>query len=213
MAFLPFPAALKNGTAVLIREVTQDDRHLLEIGFAHLSARTKYFRFLGAHKNLSELELDRFTATNAADHVAIGAVLTGTAEPEPIGIARYIQLPDQPHVAEIAITITDTYQHLGLGSLLLGVLGKFAQHSGITDFTALVHRENVAMLGMLGHFGDGKTSLNGSEIEVRFPVPTGFDQSSAPSWQKNLKFKGPDQPALVWEDEGGAILKPFTWQQ
>lgn len=213
MNFPPFSAALKNGTPVLIRGVTQDDRHLLEIGFEHLSARAKYFRFLGAHKNLSERELDKFTATNEPDHVAIGALLTGTPEPEPIGIARYIRLPDQQHVAEIAITIADSEQRQGLGSLLLGVLAKFAQRNGITEFNALVHRENTAMLGLLGHFEGAKMSFSGTEIDVRFPVSLDSDQQAAASWHENLKFNGPNQPASVWEDDGGAILKLFAGQE
>ncbi|WP_212751954.1 GNAT family N-acetyltransferase [Roseovarius arcticus] len=166
--------------------MTQNDRHLLEIGLEHLSARAKYFRFLGAHKDLSQKELDKFTATNTPDHVAVGALLTGTDEPQPIGIARFIRLPDQPNIAEIAITISDKYQHLGLGSLLLGVLAKFAQQGGITAFNALVHSENTAMLGLLGHFDCAQTSLGGTEIDVIFPVPTDLDQPAAPAWRENL---------------------------
>lgn len=178
MNFPPFSATLLNGTSVLIREVTQDDRHLLEIGFEHLSARAKYFRFLGAHKNLSEKELDKFAATNEPDHVAVGAILNNTAEPEPVGIARYIRLTRQQHVAEIAITIADSYQRQGLGSLLLGVLAKFAERHFITEFNALVHSENTAMLGMLGHFDGAKTSLGASEIDIRIPVSELFDGAS-----------------------------------
>jgi RimJ/RimL family protein N-acetyltransferase len=177
----PFSATLKDGTSVLVREVTQEDRHLLQIGFAHLSDRAKYFRFLGGHNHLTEKELDRFTATNCPDHVAVGAVLTRGSGREPIGIARYVRLPGQRGVTEIAITIADQYQHQGLGSLLLGVLAKFAQHNGITEFNALVHRENRAMLGLLGHFDGAKTSLGGAEINVRFPVSLNCDQPAAPS--------------------------------
>lgn len=170
MKLKSFPATLKNGTSVLIREVTRDDRHLLQIGFQHLSDRAKYFRFLGAHKNLSERELDKFTATNGPDHVAVGALLNGGPIPEPIGIARYIRLPDQNHIAEIAITIADSHQHQGLGSLLLGVLAKFAQLDGISEFNALVHNENTAMLGLLNQFRGAQTALGGVNIEVRIPV-------------------------------------------
>jgi RimJ/RimL family protein N-acetyltransferase len=186
MIFPPFSAALANGTSILIREVTQDDRHLLETGFADLSTRAKHFRFMGAHKKLSEMELDTFTATNEPDHVAIGALLAGTAEPEPIGIARYIQLPDQQQIAEIAITIADSYQHQGLGSLLLRVLAKFARQNGITEFYALVHKENTGMLRLLDRFGGTKTLLGGSEIDARFSVSAlltaqaNLDQSNAP---------------------------------
>lgn len=97
MKLTPFPTPLKNGVSVLVRDVTSTDRHLLEIGFAHLSGRARYFRFLGAHTPLTEKELDRITAANDPDHVAAGALLRCRTIPEPIGIARYIRLPDQKH--------------------------------------------------------------------------------------------------------------------
>ncbi len=132
MKLSPFPATLKNGASVVIREVTPQDRHLLEIGFANLSDRAKYFRFLGAHKYLSEKELDGFTAQNDPDHIAVGALLEGSSRPEPIGIARYIRIPDQRLLAEIAVTIVDSHQHQGLAGILLGVLAKFAKAAGVT---------------------------------------------------------------------------------
>ena len=187
MKLTPFPANLKNGTSVLVREVTQEDRHLLQIGFEHLSEQAKYFRFLGVHKNLTAAELDKFTASNGPDHFAVGALVEGTAAPEPVGIARYIRLPDQNHVAEIAITIADSHQHQGLGSLLLGVLAKFARLGGITEFNALVHSENTAMLGLLSQLGSTQTSLGGAEIEVRVPVSGNSAELSLSSVGRTFK--------------------------
>ena len=234
MKLTPFPTTLKNGASVLVREVTSTDRHLLEIGFAHLSDRARYFRFLGAHKNLSEKELDRFTAINGPDHVAVGALLRDGPIPEPIGIARYIRLPDQKHVAEIAITIADQYQHQRLGSLLLGVLSKFARQGRITEFNALIHSENTAMLGLLDQFGGVPTALGGEDIEVTFPVSAisvQVPKSTADNHETlggaaraiinrtpaklrrlvNFHSELPDiigsgQPTSVWENEGGAIV-------
>lgn len=170
MKLTPFSVTLKNGTSVFIREVTQQDRHLLQIGFEHLSDQSKYFQFLAARRNLTTAELDKFTAPNDPDHVAVGALVEGSAIPEPVGIARYIRLFDQNHVAEIAITITDDYHHQGLGIILLGVLAKFARLDGITEFSALVHKENTAMRGLLGQLGGTQVALGGAEIEVNFPI-------------------------------------------
>lgn len=234
MKLIPFPTILKNGVSVLVREVTPADRRLLEIGFAHLSDRARYFRFLGAHNTLSEKELDKFTAANDPDHVAVGALLIDGPIPNPIGIARYIRLPDQKHIAEIAVTIADSHQHQGLGSLLLGVLAEFAKRDGITKFNALVHSENTAMLGLLDQFCGTQTALGGEDIEVTFPVSaisvqvpnstpykceTPSEAASAIINRTSAKLRrfanlhpqlpgiiGPDQPTSVWENEGGAIV-------
>lgn len=234
MRHAPFKTTLKNGAPVLVREVTPADRHLLEIGFAHLSGRARYFRFLGAHKNLTEKELDRFTATNDPDHVAVGALLGDGPIQEPIGIARYIRLPDQKHIAEIAVTIADIHQRQGLGNLLLGVLAEFAKRGGITEFNALVHSENTEMLGLLDQFGGTQTALDGEDIEVTFPVSAisvPVSKSSAAKREtlggaarkivrltsaklhrfvnvppETAEIAAPDQPTSAWENEGGAIV-------
>lgn len=234
MKLIPFPTILKNGVSVLVREVTPADRRLLEIGFAHLSDRARYFRFLGTHKNLTEKELDRFTATNDPDHVAVGALLGDGPIQEPIGIARYIRLPDQKHIAEIAVTIADSHQHQGLGNLLLEVLAEFAKRGGITEFNALVHSENTEMLGLLDQFGGTQTALGGEDIAVTFPVSAisvSISKSSAAKHEtlggaarkiikltsaklhrfvnmplEMAEISAPDQPTSVWENEGGAIV-------
>jgi hypothetical protein len=77
---------------------------LLILVIEHLSVRAKYFRFRDAHKkNLSERELDRFTATNAPDHVAVGTLLIGTADPEPDGIGEFIVLVHRESTAMLGL--------------------------------------------------------------------------------------------------------------
>ncbi len=135
MQLIPFCATLNDSTSVLIRPVTQADRHLLEVGFDLLSEQARYFRFLSSRHDLTPAELDSFTAENTSEHVAIGALITDTSPPEPVGIARYIRLRNQPHVAEIAITIVDRHHHQGLGRLFFGVLCKYARQNGILNST------------------------------------------------------------------------------
>jgi RimJ/RimL family protein N-acetyltransferase len=166
----PFSVTLKNGVSALVREVTPDDRLLLLSGFEHLSAQSKYFRFLSAGHSLSAAELDAFTAPNDADHVAIGALIDNTVTPEPVGIARYIRLPGQDQAAEFAITIANSHQRQGLGSLLLGVLAKMARLNGISEFNALVHSENVSMLRLLSQLGGTRVRLSSTEIELKIPL-------------------------------------------
>ena len=188
MKLTPFPATLKNGQSVLVREVTPEDRNLLEIGYDHLSDQSRYFRFLAARDDLTATELDIFTSSNGPDHVAIGALVEGSPEPEPIGIARYVRLPDLKHTAEIAITIADSHQRQGLGSLFLGVLAKFAQINGISEFYALVHQNNIAMLRLLRQLGGTQSPLDGTEVEVRIPILSDTKQDLPSSVGKAFKL-------------------------
>lgn len=170
MHLIPFEVTLRTGRKATVRDVGPDDRHLLEIGFHHLSKKSRHFRFLSAHPRLAQAEITQFTASNSADHVAIGAVIQGDSEPIPLGIARYVRLASEGEVAESAVTIADDYQGMGLGSLLLGTLAKYAVYNGISEFSGLVLRENVPMLGLCKQIGNGAIQLDEPEVEVSIPL-------------------------------------------
>lgn len=162
---IPFETTLKNSIAVQIRAIGPDDRHLLSEGFEKLSSESRYMRFLGAHSSLTEAELDAFTAPNNLDHFAIGAM----HGPHPVATARFAVLND-PQTAELAITIIDDYQAIGLGKVLLHTLAAVARAQGITDFLALVHSENQSMRNLLAHFGATRIRMDGSEQEMRLDL-------------------------------------------
>lgn len=181
MKLIPFSIALRNAQTASIREVGPSDRDLLTSGFEHLSDQSRYFRFLAAHSKLSGKELTNFTAMNDKNHVAIGAVVEAGSEVVPLGIARFIRLEKQHDVAEFAITIVDEYQGLGLGSLLLGVLAKWAVLDGVSNFTALVHPENDKMRGVLDRLGCEYDRLGDTEFEYRLPLFENADDYPASS--------------------------------
>ena len=76
----PPPAArgktvvLRDGSAVLIRQVQSADAPLLADGFARLSDASRQMRFLTKKKELSPAELRYFTDVDHHDHEALGAL-------------------------------------------------------------------------------------------------------------------------------------------
>ena len=149
----PPPAArgktvvLRDGSAVLIRQVQSADTPLLADGFARLSAQSRQMRFLTIKKELSPAELRYFTDVDHHDHEALGAL--DHAGGRGVGIARYIRDAQDPHAAEIAVTIVDDWQGRGLGTELLAQLSDRARQEGIRCFTALVAEDNKAIAGLL----------------------------------------------------------------
>ena len=111
------PVVLRDGSAVLIRQVRSTDAALLADGFARLSAASRQMRFLGVKKELSAAELRYFTDVDHHDHEALGAL--DLAGGHGVGIARYVRDADDPQAAEIAVTIVDDWQGRGLGTELL----------------------------------------------------------------------------------------------
>ena len=160
-----FTVTLRNGKTVLIRPVTKADKHLLEIGFEHLSERSRYFRFLRPIKRLSDKELDYFTDVRGPDHFAVAALDVSSASSDPAGIGRYVRLDPETEKAEFAITVVDSHQGAGLGSLLFGTLAHHAVGNGIAEFIGLVHRENKPMLRLLSELDANVVQLDAFEEE------------------------------------------------
>ena len=111
---------LRDGSAVLIRQVRSTDAPLLADGFARLSTRSRWMRLLGTKTTLSAAELRYFTEVDHHDHEAIGAL--SAADGRGVGLARYVRDADDPQAAEIAVTVVDDWQGRGLGTELLSWL-------------------------------------------------------------------------------------------
>jgi RimJ/RimL family protein N-acetyltransferase len=142
---------LRDGSAVLIRPVRRTDTSLLTDGFARLSERSRWTRFLGRKNTLTEADLRYFTDVDHHDHEALGALdhVRGGG----VGIARYVRDREDRHAAEIAVTIVDDWQGRGLGTELLAQLSDRACQEGIRRFTAVVAADNAAANGLLRNSG------------------------------------------------------------
>jgi len=145
------PVVLRDGSAVLIRQVNSTDTALLADGFARLSAASRQMRFLGVKKELPAAELRCFTDAGHHDHEALAAL--DRAGGQGVGIARYIRDADDPQAAEIAVTIIDDWQSRGLATELLARLSGCARSEGIRRFTALSDAGNVAVAALLRNAG------------------------------------------------------------
>jgi len=145
------PAVLRDGSAVLIRQVRSTDAPLLADGFAQLSPRSRWMRFLSPKTTLSAAELRYYTEVDHHDHEAIGAL--SAADGRGVGIARYVRDADDPQAAEIAVTIVDDWQGRRLGTELLSRLSDQARQAGIHRFTALADVENAAVAGLARKLG------------------------------------------------------------
>jgi GNAT superfamily N-acetyltransferase len=116
--------------------------------------------------------------------IALDSVVHG----EPAnGVARCIRLSAEPYTAEVAISVLDSCQGCGLGTLLLGVLCKAAADQGIRTFRAYVHGDNNAMLRIFRDLGASIVSLESAAYQVDIPVPK--DPSLWPDTPAGTVFK------------------------
>lgn len=144
---------LRDGTRVVLRPIVPEDRERLAEGLRRLSARSRRLRFHGAVGELSDEQLRYLTEVDQVDHVAWVALDRDHPESPGIGVARFVRVPEEPHVAEAAITVADEYQGRGAGTLLLGLLAGVARRNGVTVFRNYVMADNDAMLQLFEELG------------------------------------------------------------
>jgi RimJ/RimL family protein N-acetyltransferase len=178
-------ATLRDGTRVLLRESRAEDGPLVRLGFAQLSDRSRQFRFLRAMPRLTDDDLS-FLA-DSGDNEAIGALDLGPQPPAPVGLARYVRLPGRADTAELAVTVIDSHQRRGLGTLLFGCLAWQAERSGLRCFVALVHVRNDAMRRLLVDLGGiVDEDLEG---ELQYLLPLHLDAADYPSTAAGDAFR------------------------
>jgi len=178
-------ATLRDGTRVILREARPEDAPLVRLGFDQLSDRSRQFRFLRAMPRLSEDDLSFLAGADGNE--VIGALGLGAEPPEPLGMARYVRLPGRPDTAELAITVIDTHQGRGLGTLLFGCLAWQAERSGLTGFVALVHHGNRQMRSLLDDLGAVVEEDLGGELQYLLPLPA--DPSGFPATPAGDAFR------------------------
>ena len=128
------------------------DKNILLEGFKKLSSQSIYNRFHAAKLELSREELDYFLNIDNYHHLAIGVVEKIQNKKYGVGLIRYIRNLDKPAEAEVAITVVDAYQNLGLGTKLYKKISLSAKENGITTFTHDVLAQNRHMLQLLKKF-------------------------------------------------------------
>ena len=136
---------------MLVRAVRPDDGPSLAEAYDQLSQTSRYRRFFTGKPHLSEQSLAYFTDVDHRGHEALVVVVPGSGQL--VGVARYIRIPGQPDQAEVAITVLDSWQRRGLGTVLLRELAQRAAEEGIRYFVAEILAENRPMVTLAQRLG------------------------------------------------------------
>lgn len=156
-----FTVALSDDELFDFRPVRQDDWKILQDGMSALSSHSRYLRFFSYISRLSDAQLHYFTEVDQHDHVAWIALAHNQTEHPGVGIVRFIRMPNQPGIAEFAVTVIDNYQHRGLGTILMAVLYRLANIQDIQILRGFVLPENKVMVDWLGRLGAVNRYENG----------------------------------------------------
>lgn len=154
----PYPSqlvqsiTLRDGTRVMVRPIRPNDRQIEAEFVQKLSNESKYFRFMGALRELNDAMLNRFTQIDYDNEMALIAVVSENGLETEIGVARYIVNADGIS-CEFAVAVADAWQHRGLGSILVSSLVDAAGARGLQSMDGIVMAGNHKMLGLMHALG------------------------------------------------------------
>ena len=166
----PTTARLDDGRPVYVRPLRATDVTMLQSGLERLSPDSRFQRFMSAMPNLSETQARYFADVDGVNHVAFGATDPANEvdddNPEGLGIgtARYIRSRRDPSTADLAVTVVDDYQRLGLGGILLDRLLGHARHNDVRTLTATMFTENRAIRALLESRGFTITTTDDAAV-------------------------------------------------
>jgi acetyltransferase len=132
-------------TRVTVRPTLPQDIDLQRAFFRGLSPRARCNRFLTPMPELPETLVENFANIDYSRHLALLAEVFEDGCERMIAEARYVIDACEPAVCEFAIAITDAWQGLGLGGLLLARLEEQAARIGVRRMTAETLAVNRAM--------------------------------------------------------------------
>jgi RimJ/RimL family protein N-acetyltransferase len=162
-------ARLPDGTPLLLRPISPDDKALLARGLSELSELSIQRRFLSPKPHFTSAELRYLTEVDGNDHVAFVAQRPGECY-RILGVARWVRLPEDNEIAEIAIVVADDWQGRGVGSLLAEAVAEEARNRGIRRFSATILSDNVParrlMAKLAGHLDRRPGTQGASELII-----------------------------------------------
>lgn len=133
------------GQAVTIRPIRRSDTAMEAAFIRKLSLETKHYRFFGAVKELSATEIQRLCSIDGPHDMAFVATVQDADSEIEIGVCRYAPDSKADDVREMALTISDEWQHTDLGKVLGGHLISAARQFGVRQLYSLELADNTSM--------------------------------------------------------------------
>ena len=158
LAILPYPSRYKQlwplpkGGEYTLRPIRPDDAQMMQDFVQHLSAESRYMRFVSHNKELTPTMLSRMTLIDYDREMALVAVQNDNDTERIIGMSQYITNPDRAS-CEFSLVVADDFGGQGLGSRLMLSIMEEARDKGLQEIDGLVLANNAGMLALMRKLG------------------------------------------------------------
>ena len=132
--------------------VRPDNKKQISEGLREMSPESIRNRFLGSKRAFTEKELQYLTSLDGINHYAFGIEEREKLK-RGVAIIRLVRSSHSESEAEVAITIIDEYQRMGLGAALLNIIILAALERKITKLSFTFLPENTGIVKLINSIG------------------------------------------------------------
>jgi acetyltransferase len=154
----PHPILLPGNECLILRTIQPQDAEGLQAYVRGLSSESRRNRFLGTLGELAPTRLDDLIRMRGPRQVVLLALTQIGSKLQTVAEAMLVVATDSER-GEIALSVTDTWQHRGLGTVLTRHLEARARRVGVRYLFGDVLRTNTAMKGLARKTGYSVRSL------------------------------------------------------
>lgn len=143
---------LNDGSRVVIRPITPADAELERDYIERLSPASRWQRFLSQMKHPTPELIRQLTDVDQINHVALMAIVNENGRQQAIGVARYA-VDAGGDSAECALSVADSWQNRGLGTVLMNHLVDIAHAQKIQKLYSIDSAENFRIQNLVRRLG------------------------------------------------------------
>lgn len=157
------------GQEFTVASLTPADRVHIREGLKYLSAESVRNRFLGQKRDFTDRELDYLTTLDGVNHYALG-VEEATPPHRGVAVIRMVRSSEAQNEFEVAVTIIDEYQRMGLGSFLLDLLLLAGIERNVSTFFFYFLPQNEAIVKLVRKKGQAMTTKEDGLTKLSLPL-------------------------------------------
>lgn len=148
-----------DGSSIELRPIGRSDGRLIADFVDQLSPESSHRRFLSGGRGVRSRWVANLINANQSDFLVYGAIATNEFGAALVAVAESIRDPGDARHAEFALAVTDTWQGLGIGTLLTRHVARIARSLGVTSWETYTMTGNVGMERVMDRVGSRLGSM------------------------------------------------------